>query len=898
MLQETALTTLKTLLSPQQVFIDDTALIAYEADGGLDRGRPDGVVFPRDAAEVARLVRWAAEHGVALVARGAGTGLSGGAVADRGGLIVAFSQMNAILEIDAEGRRALVEPAVINLALDERVRSYGLYFPPDPASQRVSTIGGNVAENSGGPHCFKYGVMTNYLMSLDVVLADGRMLRLGGPACDYPLSDLCGLLCGSEGTLALVTAIGVRLLRYPPGVRTLLVTFDGVEQAGQAVSAVIAAGLVPATMEMMDRQIIHMVEPFAHAGLPLEAGAALIIEVDGYPASLDEQMEEIARILLEYGGRDLRLARDEEERARIWLARKSAAGAVTRLAPSYYTVDITVPRSRLAEMLEKVNAICQRYGLRTGHVFHAGDGNLHPMLLIPDPEDAALLERIRRAGREIVSECVALNGSLTGEHGVGIEKRDFMPLMHTPAELQAMRDVKEVFDPQHLLNPGKIFPQEPAAAASISVAPSALSTPSSSALVAESAEERYGEQPLLLPATPQEAAELLAWLSQKRRPVFITGASRPEDAPFSSPTAALLSSAALRGVRTYAPEDLYVTVGAGTPLAEVQAFLAERRQQLALAAPWPEATVGGLVAANVNAPLRLRYGALREQVLYATVALADGRLIRTGRPLTKNVAGYDLTKALIGSYGTLGLLSEITLKIWPWPRARRSLLLPLEDLRQGLIWARRLLPLALVSSGLLLCKGSRPGEERALADAPYLLVYSAEGLRGDVATELAEVRQVLRQQGAPEPLESEELAGVDLWSAILRGEGASCRQAHHAAAAAPPLMVRVGVGVRDLARYLVDQHDLLAGCDFAADLAAGQLHVVTPFNADEAPRLITALRRPALATEGYAVVMDLPRPYNARQLYLFGPPPAGLELLRALKRRWDPQGILNAGVLL
>ncbi|MBE3566082.1 MAG: FAD-binding protein [Thermogemmatispora sp.] len=336
MLEERALAALTTLLSPDQVFTDATALIAYEGDGGLDRGRPEAVVFPRNTEEVVRLVRWANEYGVPLIARGAGTGLSGGAVADRGGVLVAFSQMQAILEVDPLGRRALVQPAVINLALDEQVKTCDLYFPPDPSSQRVSTLGGNVAENSGGPHCFKYGVMTNYLTSLEVVLADGRRQLLGGPACDYPLSDLCGLLCGSEGTLALITTIGVRLVRRPPSVQTLLATFDSVEQAGQAVSAIIAAGLIPATMEMMDQQIIQMIEPFAHAGLPLEAGAALIVEVDGYPASLSGQMEEISRLLLAYGGRDPRLARDEEERARIWLARKSAAGAVTRLAPAYY----------------------------------------------------------------------------------------------------------------------------------------------------------------------------------------------------------------------------------------------------------------------------------------------------------------------------------------------------------------------------------------------------------------------------------------------------------------------------------------------------------------------------------------------------------------------------------
>ena len=267
-LPEDKLRSLQTLLPRGQVFTDRASLISYEVDAGMDRGVPEGVVFPRSAEEVARVVRWAAEYAIPLIARGAGTGLSGGAVAERGGIIVEFSRMQRILDIDERGRVAVVEPAVINLVLDEQVKTKGLYFPPDPASQRASTIGGNVAENSGGPHCFKYGVTSNYVIGLDVVLADGRLVRVGGRALDYPEYDLCGLLTGSEGMLALITAITVRLVRNPPAVKTLLAVFDSVEQAGKGVSAIIAAGLVPATMEMMDQKIIQIVEPFAHAGLP------------------------------------------------------------------------------------------------------------------------------------------------------------------------------------------------------------------------------------------------------------------------------------------------------------------------------------------------------------------------------------------------------------------------------------------------------------------------------------------------------------------------------------------------------------------------------------------------------------------------------------------------------
>ncbi len=741
MLKEHELRSLKTLLPKGQVFTDRASLISYEADGGLDKGLPEGVVFPRSTADVVRVVQWAAEHSVPLIARGAGTGLSGGAVADRGGIIVEFSRMNSILDIDEHGRSAVVEPAVINLVLDEQVKTKGLYFPPDPASQRASTIGGNVAENSGGPHCFKYGVTTNYVIGLDVVLADGRSVRVGGQALDYPAYDLCGLITGSEGMLALITSIYVRLVRNPPAVKTMLAVFDSVEQAGIAVSAIIAAGLVPATMEMMDQKIIRIVEEFAHAGLPTEAQAILIIEVDGYPASLDLQIEEVSGILQTHSGRNLRIARSAEERNQIWLARKSAAGAVTRLTPAYYTVDITVPRSRLTETLLEVNSVCDRYELRVGYVFHAGDGNLHPLVLIPDPQDSHLMERVHNAGREMVELAVHKGGSLSGEHGVGIEKRQFMSLMYTAAELAAMWDIKQVFDPDCLLNPGKVFPL-PAPGDVVGEQVTAVQTPREGDDDGAFAGSLNGG--VFSPATAEEAAEILLAATRAHRSVYISGSAK---ASTKHDAAMLLSTTALKGIKTYAPDDLYITVGAGTPLSEIQSFLASERKQVPLATPWQEATIGGLVAANLNAPLRMRYGSIRDLVLCATTVLADGRVIRTGRPVIKNVAGYDLTKVFIGSHGTLGLITDVTLKIAVQPRAQRTLLLPLDDLRHGLAWARKLLPLALIASAIVLCKGCTiPG----MPQSAYILAYTAEGVPEDVQAELDQVRQALRTAGGPE----------------------------------------------------------------------------------------------------------------------------------------------------
>ena len=571
--------TLTTLFPKHQLTLNPVEMLTYEVDAGFDRGRPDGVFFPEIALDVSKLMQWATSTNTPLVARGAGTGLSGGAVPEHGGIVLSFARMNNVLDFDTRGRSAAVEVGVVNLAFDGLVKQEGLYYPPDPSSGRSSVIGGNLGENAGGPHCFKYGVTTNYITGLEVVLANGRMARLGGRALDYPEYDLTGIVVGSEGTLAIATRAYLRLIRNPTGVKTLMVAFNSEEEAGKAVSAVIAAGLIPATLEMMDQRIMQIIESYAPVGLPINAKAALIVEVDGYPASLDTQMEEISDILESNGGFDLRIAQSEAERAQIWYGRKSAAGSLARLAPNFYLVDITVPRSRLADTLAAVNQICDHYQLTLGHVFHAGDGNLHPCISF-DARDLEVKAKVFEACEAIVKLCIERDGSITGEHGVGIEKRAYMPMMYTGAELAAMTDLKAIFDPKTLLNPGKIFPPD-------------LPAP-------------HYETPTLpagdtfAPTTAQEAAAALAGLAQAGKRVRIGSAAtgdRPQDrrgADF------WLSSSAFNGISKFALEDLYVTVGAGTPLADLQAFLAEKQMQAPLASPWASTTVGGLVATNTQ----------------------------------------------------------------------------------------------------------------------------------------------------------------------------------------------------------------------------------------------------------------------------------------------------------
>jgi glycolate oxidase len=445
-----------TLLGPRSVLWEDQDLALYEYDGSIERGRPDLVAFPRTTAHVSALVKLAQREQIPFQARGAGTGLSGGTVADLGGLMIAMQRMKKFT-LDVANLRATVQPGVVNLDLSVAVAPYGLYFVPDPSSQKACTIGGNVAENSGGPHCLAYGVMTNHTLGLEVVLPDGEVIETGSAALDSPGYDLTGLFVGSEGTLGIVTNVIVKLTPLSEAVRTLLAVFPNIDTASNAVSAVIAAGHVPAAMEMMDRDAIIAVESAKHAGYPTDAGAVLLIDVEGVREGLDELIEHISGILREEGAYAIRLPASNEEREKLWSGRKGAFGAMGRLAPSYYVQDGVVPRSQLPKVMRRIAEIGQTYNVRIANVFHAGDGNLHPLILF-DERDEELTARVIQAGAEIVEACIAVGGSLSGEHGVGSEKRELMSKQFSALDLEVMTRVKQVFNPDNRLNPCKILP--------------------------------------------------------------------------------------------------------------------------------------------------------------------------------------------------------------------------------------------------------------------------------------------------------------------------------------------------------------------------------------------------------------------------------------------------------
>ena len=448
---------LKSAVGEMYVVHEPDDLIVYEYDGSVDRALPVAVVLPATTEEVSQVVRTARRHGVPIVARGAGTGLSGGAIAHEGGIVIALTRMTRILDVDDDNRVAIVEPGVVNIDLSHAVEKYGLYYAPDPSSQKVCTIGGNVAENSGGPHCLAYGVTTNHVLGIEVVAADGSVQWLGGSTREALGYDLRGVVVGSEGTLAIVTKVAVRLLRKPEAVKTLLAVFEELDHASAAVSGIIGAGIVPAALEMMDDLCIEAVEPAVHAGYPSGAGAVLLVEVDGLAEAVEEEVDEVERVCRKYNPMEIRTATDPEQRDRLWAGRKGVLGALGRLAPNYYLVDGTIPRTKLVEVLARIRAISAEVGLPIANLLHAGDGNLHPSVLFderkPDEKRRAL-----DIGGQILELCVEAGGVLSGEHGIGLEKQEYFSLMFDDNDMEAMARLKLAFATDDALNPGKIFP--------------------------------------------------------------------------------------------------------------------------------------------------------------------------------------------------------------------------------------------------------------------------------------------------------------------------------------------------------------------------------------------------------------------------------------------------------
>jgi glycolate oxidase len=449
---------LRTVVGPGNLLSTPSDLLVYECDGfTIEKNKPDVVVFPTSTEQIVSIVKTCNELNVPFLARGAGTSLAGGCLPVGGGVMIALTRMKRILEVNTRDRYAVVEPGVVNLWLTNHLKPHGWHFAPDPSSQGACTIGGNVATNSGGPHTLKYGVTVNHVLGVELVLPEGQVVTCGGPVEDTPGYDLTGVIVGAEGTFGVVSKVWVRITRNPEAYRTLLGVFETVEDATNTISDIIGAGIIPGALEMLDQLILQAVEAAFHFGFPLDAGAVLIMEVDGLDAGLDADAERITAIAKKNNAREVRRANTEAERLLLWKSRKQAFGAVGRLAPSYCTQDGVVPRTKLPHILRFIQGIGAKYNLRIANVFHAGDGNIHPILLF-DERDADQVQRVLAASHDILDECVRVGGSVTGEHGIGVEKIDFMPKLFAPDDLAMMLRLRSAFNPENRCSPHKMLP--------------------------------------------------------------------------------------------------------------------------------------------------------------------------------------------------------------------------------------------------------------------------------------------------------------------------------------------------------------------------------------------------------------------------------------------------------
>lgn len=774
---------LRDVVGSASVLSEPDELLVYECDGlPQHKYRPRAVVFPASTEETSLVMRALARAAVPFTARGAGTGLSGGALSLNQGVVVELARLRQILRVDEANRIAVVQPGVVNSHVSRAVAYLGLHYVPDPSSQPTCTIGGNIAENAGGIHCLKYGTTTDHVLGVRVVLAGGQVVELGGAGTETAGYDLLGVFVGSEGTFGIVTEATLRLTPIPPAVRTMLAEFVEVNDASHAVSAIIAAGVMPAALEMMDGEIIRAVEASVFAaGLPLDVGAALLIELDGIEAGIDEEAERVKSVCLQYGARSCRLARDENERKKLWAARKGAFGAIGRIAPDSMIQDAVVPRSRLPEVLADVFRIASTYQLRIANVFHAGDGNLHPLICF-DSRSADEVRRVKEASRELMETCVRAGGSITGEHGVGFDKRELLPLIFSERDMETMLSVRAAFDPTGLCNPGKIIPLlrgcgEARAAATSNVVSElqsvATTTDSGSSLRAQAPVVRAGSRRfdpddaklkldlivgaqnisasprldvsgfIVCPGSIVEVCEVMKLAATEGWSVAPAGAMTWLNAGASQ---IILSTQRLNRIIEHEPADLIAITEAGVTLNDFNTALAQKGQWLPLDPPDDgRATIGGVVATGLGGAQQFGYGSPRRHVIGMKVVRADGNLIKVGGRVVKNVAGYDLCKLFTGCYGSLGVIVEVNFKLRPLPFAASTTMAAgsYEDLLAlgRRIIDSRLFPVAveLVSPGLANAAGWSEGRD-------HLLVVRFAGSLSGVTEQTSVTAKMLRDQ--------------------------------------------------------------------------------------------------------------------------------------------------------
>lgn len=932
------------IVGDENVLAHPEELLVYECDGlPQHKHPPRAVVFPTSTEETSEVLRLLAQKGVSFAPRGAGTGLSGGALAINRGVVIEMARMRGILDIDPDNRTALVQTGLVNAQLSRAVAPYGLYYVPDPSSQPSCTIGGNIAENAGGIHCLKYGTTTDHVLGARVVLSDGSIVDL---EANMPGLDLLGVFVGSEGTFGIATEATLRLMPVPPAIRTLLADFTNVDDASRAVSAVIAAGMLPAALEMMDNEIIRAVEASVFtAGLPIDAQAVLLVELDGIEAGIDDDAEKAEAILREHGARSVHRATDENERKKLWAARKGAFGAVGRLSPDIMIQDAVVPRSRLPEVLAETYRISAQYKIKLANVFHAGDGNLHPLICF-DLRRGDDLERVRQAGREIMETCVRAGGSITGEHGVGLDKSGYLPLIFSEDDMETMLRVRAAFDPSGLCNPGKIIPLprgcgEGRAVATQSVSePGAVSTGSSqdkNGLLAHTDSrartapnprlaERVNEVRVLnelkrmagaanvkklldhvvigksdfaadnqralviTPESPSEVSEVLSFARQEGLLVVPAGNLSAVDIGRRIVDVDLiLSTRRMARMIRHEPADLVASAEAGITFTEFQKQLAERGQWLPIDPPDDgTATLGGIVATGLSGPMTAGYGALRSFVIGLRAVLSDGRSIKAGGNVVKNVAGYDLCKLFTGSCGSLGAITEITFKLRPLPAESRTIMA--SGKRDSVIEAGRLIanqfsPVAveLLSAGLA---AHLAGVEKT--DGLGLLVRFAGSTRA-VVTQTAQALKLMRDAGLHCETFDDDLP---LWRSLsLASSELSCDISWRASVKPTDLPALTG----DVAK-LEDDDASHVQIQWHAGLSDGRLRAFAraPVYPGETARALEGLRQRAENLGGSLVIERAPSEIK-NEIDSWGSFGSATELMKRVKGQLDPENVLSPG---
>jgi glycolate oxidase subunit GlcD len=853
---------LRRIVGPSHVSVGRVDATIYSYDGSLASGTPDAIVFPGDSREAAAAIRAASKAGVPCTPRGFGTNLSGGSVSPRGGVVICFSRMNRILAIRPEGRCAIVQPGVTNLELQDALAPLGFFYAPDPASQKVATLGGNVGENSGGPHCLKYGVTTNHILGLEIVLPDGETVRLGGAALDPPGLDLRGLVVGSEGTLGAVTEITVRILPQPESVKTLLAIYDDVSDAAHSVSGIIAKGIVPATLEMMDAPVMQAVEDSFPCGYPRDAAAVLIIEVEGPLAGLAEETEAILELCRANGCRSVREASDAAERDQLWAGRRGAFGAIARIAPNYLVNDCTVPRTRLPEALAAVAAIAQKHDIRCGNVFHAGDGNLHPLLLF-DARDADQLRRVGRAGWEIMEACVALGGTITGEHGVGTEKIKAMRMMFSEDDLDFQRALRHAFDPAGLFNPEKVLPAD--------VPSRPLAAPM---------KQKAADGSPLTPADEEEACDMIRAAFMESRSLAAEGGGRRADFGNVLDRAAIpLRSERLSALIDYDPANQVVAAGAGMKLTTLQEVLFAHNQWLPIRPPLAEGcTLGGLAALGACGPERLRYGAPRDLLLGLRFVSGTGERISAGGKVVKNVAGYDVTRLMAGAMGALGFVTELTFRVLPLSEVCRA------------VHARGSLEKVAAAADEILRSSMDPAFVSATLEGggavsdgspawDLAIGFEGSAVRGRAQTERCAAflqRSGLAAQGDLEYPSRGGLHGERL-DGLFR----------------LPFLVRADLPGDHLARFLSAAPGLFEGTNILADFGCGR--VAAGFSALSGDEWML-LCRLAEQTQGHVLLEKAPAQFKKHH-DVFGSARPDWALMHRVKKALDPRRVFAPGRL-